>query len=87
MLSAWEEIDSFQSTSEYKKFVIYIEKKIERQYAIEIEACQNYNKNEIYGGRWFKDLETKETWRLVEPDFPFKGCWEKVESELGKKRK
>jgi hypothetical protein len=40
--------------SEYKRFVIYIEKQVEKQYAVEIEACQNYKKNEIYGGRWFR---------------------------------
>jgi hypothetical protein len=25
-------------------------------------------------------LEAKETWRLVEPDFPFRGRWEKVDN-------
>jgi hypothetical protein len=39
--------------SEYKRFVIYIEKQVEKQYAVEIEACQNYKKNEIYGGGIF----------------------------------
>ncbi|VVH56528.1 hypothetical protein [bacterium endosymbiont of Bathymodiolus sp. 5 South] len=80
MHSTWEEINSFQSMSEYKRFVIYIEKQVEKQYAVEIEVCQNYKKNEIYGGRWFKDLEAKEIWRLVEPDFPFRGHWEKVDN-------
>jgi hypothetical protein len=39
----------------------------------------SYKKGEIHGGRWFEDLETKEVWRLVAPDFPFKGLWEKVD--------
>jgi len=80
MFSVWEEIKSFQSISEYKKFVNYIEKQIKEKYAVEIETCQNYKKGEIYGGRWFQDLETKEIWRLVEPDFPFRGCWEKIKT-------
>ncbi|VVM21031.1 hypothetical protein BSPWISOXPB_4093 [uncultured Gammaproteobacteria bacterium] len=44
MHSTWEEINSFQSMSEYKRFVIYIEKQVEKQYAVEIEVCQNYKK-------------------------------------------
>jgi len=29
-------------------------------------------------GRWFEDIETREVWRLVAPDFPFRGLWEPV---------
>jgi hypothetical protein len=33
----------------------------------------------ISGGRWFEDAETKEIWRLIPPDFPFRGLFEKVD--------
>ena len=38
----------------------------------------NYEKGLIFGGRWFEDRSTNEIRRLVPPDFPFRGLWEKV---------
>ncbi len=29
---------------------------------------------------WFRCKSTNETWRLVEPDAPFRGVWEKVDA-------
>lgn len=39
----------------------------------------SYHKGIISGGRWFEDAETKEIWRLIPPDFPFRGLLEKVD--------
>jgi hypothetical protein len=39
----------------------------------------NYGKGMIFGGRWFEDRGTKQIWRLVPPDFLFRGLWEKVD--------
>jgi hypothetical protein len=44
----------------------------------EIKVDENYGRGLIYGGRWFEDVDTNEVWRLVPPDFPFKGLWEPV---------
>ena len=75
----WEEIHGFSSPGEYNRFVKYIEKQVSEKISEEIDPDLNYGKGEIYGGRWFKDLDTGEIWRLIEPDIPFKGLWEKVE--------
>jgi len=74
-----EEIHGFSSPGEYNRFVKYIKKQVSSKIAEEIDSDPNYSKGEIYGGRWFKDVETNEIWRLIEPDIPFKGLWEKVE--------
>lgn len=74
----WEEIHGFDSLSEFKRFVIYIEKQVDSGYAEELEVNNQYGKGEIYGGRWFKDCDSGEIWRLIEPDFPFRGMWEPV---------
>lgn len=74
----WEEIHGFSSPSEYQRFVAYIEQQVVAGHAEEIPVSATYGKGEIYGGRWFRDQETKEIWRLVPPDFPFKGLWEPV---------
>ncbi|MBL0715832.1 MAG: hypothetical protein JJV98_19270, partial [Desulfosarcina sp.] len=54
----WEEIHGFNSPGEYNRFIKYIEKQVSSQIAEEIDPDPNYGKGEIYGGRWFKDLET-----------------------------
>lgn len=74
----WEEIHGFSSPSEYHRFVNYIEGQTQAGHAKEIEPDPDYGRGEIYGGRWFEDVESGEVWRLVPPDFPFKGLWEPV---------
>jgi len=75
----WEEIHSFHSLGEFKRFARYIESQVNDGLAEEVNPDPNYGKGEIYGGRWFKDNETGEVWRLVSPDIPFKGLWEPVD--------
>ncbi len=79
----WEEIHGFKSPGEYARFVEYIEKQVEVGYAKELQPDQNYGKGEIYGGRWFEDIDSGEVWRLIPPDIPFRGLWEPVEVNNG----
>lgn len=74
----WEEIHGFQSLGEYQRFVQYIESQIRLGQAEEVEPEPNYHKDFVYGGRWFKDIRSDEIWRLVPPDFPFRGLWEPI---------
>ena len=74
----WEEIHGFTSPGEFSRFVRYIENRVKDGDAEEIDADPDYEKGKIFGGRWFKDVESGQVWRLVEPDFPFKGLWEQV---------
>ena len=76
----WEEIHGFNSVGEYKRFVKHLEKLVEAKIVKEIDPDPNDGKGEIYGGRWFKNVETGQIWRLVPPDIPFKGLWELVET-------
>jgi len=69
------EISEFESIMEFERFEKYINKFTEDKYLIEI-AVQKY-----YAGfkeRWFLCPKCTNVWRLVYPDFPFKGIWEKV---------
>jgi hypothetical protein len=79
MHSVWEEIRGFASAGEYDKFCAYIERQIASGMARERSADPSYHKGMIFGGRWFEELETKEVWRLIPSDFPFRGLFEKVE--------
>lgn len=76
--TVWEEIHGFATPGEYVRFVQYIEKQVKDGHAEEIVPDPDYGYGKIFGGRWFKDVQTSKTWRLVPPDIPFKGLWEPV---------
>jgi hypothetical protein len=84
MAFGWEEIRGFYTPDEYQKFCDYIESQIAQGVVEEKSPRASYHKGLIFGGRWFEDVQTKQTWRLVAPDFPFKGLWEKVDLDLPK---
>jgi len=75
---SWKRISCFNSPGEYKLFCKYIHYNIKDGLAEEIKPDPDYGEGQVYGGRWFKNKSTGEIWRLIEPDFPFKGLWEKV---------
>lgn len=74
----WEEIHGFQSPGEYRRFVRYIESQVQTGHAQEIATVPGYHRGYVFGGRWFLDTDSGEIWRLVPPDFPFRGVWEPV---------
>lgn len=76
-----EEINEFNSFSEYERFIEYLSKRISENEIEEIEPQEYYSGKSPYGlnnDRWFKDNSNNEIWRLVPPDFPFKGFFKKV---------
>lgn len=76
----WEEIQGFRTPGEYQRFVDYIEAQVLSEAARELPVDPGYGRGEVYGGRWFQDVESREVWRLVPPDPPFTGLWEPVKS-------
>ena len=78
MMLVWEEIHGFTSPGEYTRFVRYIEGQVMSGAAKELPADPTVGKGLIYGGRWFRDVETGAVWRLVAPDPPFRRLWEPV---------
>lgn len=77
-MSDWFEIDGFVSPGEFDRFVAYLAAQVAAGVAEEIRADPSYGPGEIFGGSWYRNLETGETWRLVPPDPPFLGLWERV---------
>jgi hypothetical protein len=74
-----EEINGFETPGEYERFRKYIDEQVAGGALIKVEADSNYEKGLIYGGEWFKCTTCNETWRMIPPDFPFRGLWEKIE--------
>jgi len=75
-----EEIDEFKTLGEYEKFMLYLKRQVQKKNLEEVETDENYEKGLIYGGKWYRCIGCKKIWRLIPPDFPFKGLWEKVDS-------
>lgn len=73
------EIHGFGSPGQYRSFVRHIEILLSTGDLQEVAVDPDYGRGEIYGGRWFRLTDTGEVWRLVPPDFPFRGVWEPVQ--------
>jgi len=76
----WEEIHGFATPGEYVRFLGYLDQLVAAFQAVEVPVDQEYGRGEIYGGRWFRDVESGAVWRLVPPDPPFRGLWEPVQT-------
>lgn len=74
----YDPIHGFMSPGEYDRFVGFIEEQAAAGNLRELPVDKEYGKGGIYGGRWFLDIENAERWRLVPPDFPFRGLWEPI---------
>lgn len=70
-----EEINGFFSIGEFEKFQKYIEGFTKDGDLIEIPVQKYYAG---FPEKWYKCNKCLQIWRLVYPDFPFKGIWEKV---------
>ncbi len=77
--SHWEGIEAFSGLSDYNGFCEFMKKQIDARIAEGISYDPNYGRGEVYGGRWFREIEGGEIWRLIEPDGPWGGTFERVE--------
>jgi hypothetical protein len=73
----WEEIHGFSSKSEYDRFQVWLDSQIAEGMVASVPVTAP-GKGLIFGlsERWFQCLGTGQIWRLVAPEFPFKGLWE-----------
>lgn len=76
-----QEIREFSSVIEYNRFNKYLFKKLSEGEIEELEPEEYFHGKNPWGenkDRWFKDCSSEGKWRLVPPDFPFKGFFEKI---------
>jgi hypothetical protein len=73
--SVLEKIDGFDSIWEFERFQKYIATLINSNDLRSIRVQKKYD-----GGieEWYRCTGCNTIWRLVFPDFPFKGLWRKV---------
>ena len=80
-MSWLQEIKEFNSHFEYERFTKYLVEKLSEHGLEEIEPQEYYHGKSPFGlnkDRWFRDCSSEDIWRLVPPDYPFKGFFKKV---------
>lgn len=71
----FEEISEFYSISEFERFQRYIEELVNDGSLVEVQVQKRFAG---FPEQWYHCKGCMQTWRLVHPDFPFKGIWERV---------
>jgi hypothetical protein len=77
MRCPWEYIGGFRSLIEFREFQSWMDQQAKRGIAAQVPVasrCYGFNLEE----QWYTHIETSENWRLVWPDPPFAGVFEKV---------
>jgi hypothetical protein len=78
----WEAIHEFDSLGEFKRFCAWSSAQIDAG-VTELVPVVEPSPDLIFGleERWYRCKESGEIWRLITPDFPFRGLWEPVDEQ------
>jgi hypothetical protein len=76
--SEWEEIHGFGSPSEFNQFVGWIGDLVKEGKASVVPVRKPYDGSKLFKEKWFRCGGCEKSWRLVEPDVPFRGVFEVV---------
>lgn len=75
--SPWESIHDFRSRSEFERFESWMQDEIRNLRAREVAVGSSYAGTTL-SEKWFVHMGSGEVWRLVWPDPPFRGVFERV---------
>ena len=73
----WELIEGFTSEEDYEHLLASLRSQVESGLATEEHVKKPYSKVE-WDEHWYRCLSTRQTWRLVAPDPPFRGIFKPV---------
>lgn len=73
----WERISDFDGWNEFNRFESWLREQISNSEAKEVAVLKPYNAGGLKE-RWFIHKPTEQIWRLVSPEPPFAGLFEKV---------
>lgn len=74
----WEKVVDFQSLNEFNRFVDWMNEQARSGLAEEVPVRTPYIGATAFREKWFRHVESGEIWRLVWPDAPFTGVFEKI---------
>ena len=74
----WGRVDGFGSLAEYEQIRDSISQQIRDGHADERRVAKAYSGLKTIDERWFRCKATGDIWRLIAPDPPFPGIFQKV---------
>jgi len=69
-----EPIEEFNSHAEFERFLAWISSALDQGHVTEVPVLESYQRL-AFPERWFSCGDCRTVWRLVHPDFPFKGLF------------
>ncbi|NRG46586.1 hypothetical protein HRF87_17685 [Bacillus sp. CRN 9] len=73
-----EEINKLNSLNEFERFLIYIDNLVRDNDLVETPVESKYGGSTMLQEKWYKCVGCNRKWRLVYPEFPFRGLWKEV---------
>ncbi|HVC78355.1 MAG TPA: hypothetical protein VND96_17740 [Candidatus Micrarchaeaceae archaeon] len=74
----WEPVDGFGSLAEYEQLRSRLTEQVQARLASERRISWGRGWGSAWHEEWFRCQVTRETWRLIAPDPPFRGIFKPV---------
>jgi hypothetical protein len=74
----WEPVDGFNSLAEYERLRDSVSEQVRSGQADERRVARPYSGLKTIDEHWYRCKATGETWRLIAPDPPFPGIFDKL---------
>jgi hypothetical protein len=75
----WEPIKGFRDYAEFQRFCAWMRDTVAEGKAEKIPVVSPYRGIKSLTEEWYRHIESQIIWRLIWPDPPFKGLFERVE--------
>lgn len=81
----WNKVDAFSSYVEFETFLLWIEKQVKLGKAKEmtVKKPRALIDDKPSGEKWYLHVQSSEVWRLLWPDPPFRGEFERIIEDIG----
>ena len=74
----WDSIDEFRTRGEFERFVSWMAAQVAAGDVEELPVTSSYVGATAFTEKWFRHVASGSVWRLVWPDGPFTGVFERV---------
>ena len=74
----WEPVDGFKSLAEYERLRDSVNEQVRLGQADERRVAKPYSGLKTIDERWYRCKANGEIWRMIAPDPPFPGIFDKV---------
>ena len=75
----WERLSDFHGVNDFDRFAEWILDLTDTGTAEEIPALEPYLGANTFREKWFRHIPSGTIWRLVWPDAPFRGVFERLD--------